>query len=151
MTRTSVIPVNQNHLRRCRVVSTDAAHNVYLMDLPTELLNLICQEVDLDGLLALACLCARLHRIALPVLFDRTGFNGSSVSVRDRCFGDAFVKISKAIRLSFTTTKLDHLYCHLSFDQRGVMERMKELQKLFSQPTLVSRVDLRFKIGRAHV
>jgi hypothetical protein len=114
------------------------------MDLPTELLDLICQEVDLDGLLALACLCSRLHRIALPILFDRTGFNGSSVSVRDQRFGDAFVKISKAIRLSLTTTKLDHLDCILSVEERGVTVRMKELRKLFSQPTLVSRVDLRF-------
>ena len=142
------MPSSRNHRRlphRHSLVSADSAHNeVAFMHLPTELLDLICREVDLDGLLALCSLCNRLHCIALPIFFDRTGFNGSSVTVRDRSIENVFVKISKAIRLSFTAMKLDHLDCMLNVQERGVVQKMKDLRELFNKLTLVSCVDLRF-------
>ena len=91
--------------------------------------------------------------MALEVHFAQIGFNGSSILTRDQTVDKTFFKLLRGIRLSFSITKLDHVDCELNVERIGrfgVLNRMKELQKLFDRPTYVSHIILRFT-GVAHV
>jgi F-box domain len=115
-----------------------------LADLPSELLHIICQQLGDDDLVALARLSAHLHRIALPMYFERIGFDGSTLKLGGSQ-GMPF-KVLKRLRLSFTLEKLKSVHC--VFTYTGTLDDVREIRKFIALVPAVSSLSLSLPVIR---
>src|ERR1700733_11572540 len=89
-----------------------------ITSLPNELLSIIVKQVQPCDLLSIACVCNRLHAIAIPLYFYHINFQPdkeSSLILGKFPVERPFTHL-KGLRLSFSLQPLDTLHCEFSND-----------------------------------
>jgi F-box domain len=114
------------------------------MDLPTEVLTIILQQLHFDDLLLIACSCTRLNDIALRLFFHSVDFHPEApeASLNIGVHPNQPFTILKGIRLSVTLRALHTLRCY--FSSHSLIEEMKEVLELLILLPTVSSVHLTF-------
>ncbi|KAJ7747178.1 hypothetical protein DFH07DRAFT_776131 [Mycena maculata] len=80
-----------------------------LLDLPNELLHIICQDLDDDGLLHLASTCRRINLLAIPLVFSRCDYELPTSSIPSIHLTSGNIRLLQALSIASFVTSIDVL------------------------------------------
>lgn len=92
-----------------------------LLDLPNELLLVVSQDLDDDGLLHLASTCQRLNLLMIPLVFARYDFELPSSSIPSISLTAKNLRVLAALEIASFVTSIDDIdlslegYYHLTY------------------------------------
>lgn len=115
-----------------------------ITSLPNELLSIIIKQVQPCDLLSIACVCNRLHAIAIQLYFDHIKFypDKETSLILGNPLDRPFTHL-KGLRLSFSFLQPLHML-HCKFSNDGLIQEMQEVTELITWLPSVSAVHLKF-------
>jgi hypothetical protein len=109
-----------------------------LLSLPTELIEMVVQEMEDDDVYSLSLLSRRLHSVALPIFISRQpGF----FEFERLQLSKSPLKMLRAARVALFVQHLDHVTVNLT-PMEPVLPMLKSLGRLFSRIEYVGSISL---------
>ncbi|KAJ6598855.1 hypothetical protein DFH09DRAFT_17046 [Mycena vulgaris] len=124
--------------------SQETGDAAQLLGLPDELILLIFDHLDPDGLLCLAMLCRRLHYIALPLYFTRHGMDDPAQNAKFNILDSRRDPLS-ALQIALFIPAVAELFCFFPHDEKSIhhiFPHIRRLRVLFTRLTSVRKVTL---------